>query len=280
MSNKSYKAKKAQRQRERQQQEQVSKRNENARKLLKVMPIVIIVVLMVSLFGFGVIHLPAYKTPFSIPSSTVWGGGEQVSDSYVTGNLTVYYFSWYGCPYGATDSWAFYEAVSSYTNSTTINNHITLHTSSSTDVYPSTPGMLFSPFVSGNLHFVPVYVYNQTMTGTPNNQPISQSDLVGAGIYEINQSVPASIAQLEYHYMIQVPIQGSSSSSFYNFQVPHVNTNIIVAGPHGAWVFDGPIYNPSVLAGLSPSYVYSHLSSIGIGGVSSIINAFKTVGGA
>ena len=277
MSNKSYKAKKVQRQRERNNQIQAQKKADNARKLMRYLPIMLIVAFLISLFGLGIVHLPNYKPPFSAPNSTVWGGGEQISDSYVTANLTVYYFSWYGCPYGATDSWAFYEAISSYTNSTVIDNHITLHTSSSTDTYPNTPGLLFSSFISGDLHFNPVYVYNQTMTGTPNNQPIPNSELVGTGIYEINQSVPSAIAQLEYHYMVQVPVKGTSAASFYSFNLPHVNTNIIIAGPHGAWIFDGPIYNPSVLVGLTPSYVYGHLSSIGIGGVSSIIGAFKSV---
>jgi hypothetical protein len=278
MSNKNYKINKARRQAEKQENSKKEIKTKTTKKFFTVLSVIIVVAVVLSLFGFGVIRLPTYQQPFTAPSTAPWGSGEQISSSSYGSNITIYYFSWIGCPLGATDSWAFYMAISSYLgNSSTINQHISLHTSNAADVYPNTPGLIFSAFHDANVVFDPIYVYNQTMTGTINNQPISTSQLVGAGMYEINASVPANVAQLEYHYMIQVPIQGTTASSFFHFQVPHVNTNIIITGPHGAWIFNGALYNPSVLAGLSPSYVYSHLSSIGIGGVPSVINAFKTV---
>ena len=278
MSNKNYKINKARRQAKKQENVKKEIKTKTTKKFFTVLSVIIVVAVVLSLFGFGVIRLPTYQQPFTAPSTAPWGSGEQISSSSYGSNITIYYFSWIGCPLGATDSWAFYMAISSYLgNSSTINQHISLHTSNAADVYPNTPGLIFSAFHDANVVFDPIYVYNQTMTGTINNQPISTSQLVGAGMYEINASVPANVAQLEYHYMIQVPIQGTTASSFFHFQVPHVNTNIIITGPHGAWIFNGALYNPSVLAGLSPSYVYSHLSSIGIGGVPSVINAFKTV---
>ena len=281
MSNRNYKINKAKRQAQKKENVKKEWNAKNIRKFLTVFSVVIVVAIVVSLFGFGVIRLPTYQQPFTAPSTVPWGSGEQISSSNYGSNITIYYFSWLGCPLGATDSWAFYEAVSSYLgNSNTINQHISLHTSSAADVYPNTPGLIFSAFHDANIVFDPIYVYNQTMTGTINNQPITTSQLVGAGIYEINASVPADVAQLEYHYMIQVPIQGTTSSSFFHFQVPHVNTNIIITGPHGAWIFNGALYNPSILSGLSPSYVYSHLNSVGVGGVSSIENALNTLGGS
>lgn len=278
MTNKEYKKRKAQRQAQNKELEKVRQSRQNFTKIISVVVVVAVIAVFGGLLGAGVIHVSLGGSSFSPPSSTPFGGYEQISSSsYASGdNLTIYYFSWYGCPYGATDSWSFYEAVSQYLG-TNISSYVTPHYSSSTDTDPNTPGLLFTSFHIKNIYFDPIYVYNQTMTGTVNNVPIASSDLVQEGLSEINSSVPSAISALEYKYLAVLPISGTNTPSFYSFSLHHVNTNIIVAGAKGAWLFNGPIYNPSILAGLSPQYVLNNLNNINIGGVSAVLHALKSV---
>lgn len=278
MTNKEYKKRKAERQAQNRKMEEAKQTRMNFTRLISIIVVVALVAVVGGLFGTGVIHVSLGGSSFSPPSSTPFGGYEQISaSSYATGNnVTIYYFSWYGCPYGATDSWSFYEAVSQYLG-VNISSYVSPHYSYSNDVDPNTPGLIFTSFHIKNLYFDPIYVYNQTMTGTVNNVSIAQSDLVQEGLSEINSSVPSAISALEYKYLAVIPISGSNVPSFYGFSLHHVNTNIIVAGAKGAWLFNGPIYSPSILSGLSPQYVLNDLSNINIGGVSAVLHAINSV---
>lgn len=208
------------------------------------------VVIVILLVGSGIIpvHIPQYKPQFSPPSTMPWGKFAQISNKDLSSEVTIYYVSWYGCPIGATDSWAFYLALQHYGNASL--TYPVPHYSLSTDSFPDTPGLIFSHSVTfANVSFVPIYVYNQTITGTTNNQPI-QGSLLVYGLSVLKNSMPSGVYALEYDIMETVPTQGfnGQASGAAN---GHINTNVIITGPKGAWALDGPLFSPSELKGLS-----------------------------
>ncbi|MCL4420258.1 MAG: DUF929 domain-containing protein [Candidatus Thermoplasmatota archaeon] len=286
MTNKEYKRRKYSKKAENEQKISTIKKKENYKKIISIVVVVAVIASVGGLFGLHIIKFPSLNpgSSFTAPSVTPWGSGEQISDSNFGSNVHIYYISWYGCPFGATDSWAFYIALNQYLNTNlSARGWVTLHQSVSGDVDGNTPGLLFSSFSYKNVVFTPVYVYNQTMKGyASNNTSINSAALVSVGLNEINSSVPASVSSLEYKYLYVLPVSGYSMSSFLHFKLPHVNTNIIITGPNGAWLFNGPIYNPSILrqnstTAFSPTYVMNNLSTIPSSAVSSVLSAIKQV---
>jgi len=285
MTNKDYRRKKVAKQAKNKEISASQQSRARYKKIISIIVAVVLVAVVGSAFALHVIKLPSSSPSpsFVAPSSTPWGSGEQISNSNFGNNVHIYYISWYGCPLGATDSWAFFLALNSYL-ATNLSSHgwTSLHTSLNGDIYGNTPGLLFSSFSYKNVVFTPVYVYNQTMTGTVHNVTIPSDKLVSEGLSEINSSVPSSVSSLEYKYLYQLPIAGKSLPSFLQFRLPHVNTNIIITGPNGAWLFNGALYNPSTLrynssTPYTPQYVMSHLSIIDNSAVVSIMNAIKSV---
>ena len=61
------------------------------------------IVIVIVLVGSGIIpiHIPKDKSQFSPPSTMPWGKFVQVSNKDMSGGITIYYVSWYGCPIGA-----------------------------------------------------------------------------------------------------------------------------------------------------------------------------------
>lgn len=234
-------------------QEELRRQQEIERKKKKFRIVVfpsVSVVAVVLLLSTGMIplHLQSSNSGFKPPSEMPWGKFVQVSDRNFGTSVKIYYISWYGCPIGATDSWAFYLALEHEGNASL--TYPVAHYSSQTDIYPNTPGLIFyhSVFFQ-NVSFIPLYLYNQTMTGTIKNQPI-QGNLLSYGLSALQSSLPSSVYALEYDIMKTVPTQGfnGQASGIAN---GHVNTNVIITGPKGAWALDGPLFNPSELKGLS-----------------------------
>jgi hypothetical protein len=290
MTNKEYKRRKYSRKAENEQKISIVKKKENYKKIISIVVVVAVIASVGGLFGLHIIKFPSLSlgSSFTAPSVTPWRGSEQISNSNFGSNIHIYYISWFGCPFGATDSWAFYIALNQYLN-TNLSAHgwVITHESLNGDLDPNTPGLLFNTsFSYKNVVFTPVYVYNQTMTGTPTNNNFTIG-LVAEGLKEINATVPASIASLEYKYLYVLPtnislINNHPISSFLHFKLPHVNTNIIITGPNGAWLFNGPIYNPSILrqnstTAFSPTYVMNNLGTIPSSAVSSVLSAIKQV---
>lgn len=285
MTNKEYKRRKYNRKVENEQKISTVKKKESYKKIISIVVVVAIIASVGGLFGLHIIRFPSFSNTktFIAPTTAPWGGGEQISNSNFGNNVHIYYISWYGCPFGATDSWAFYLALNQYLG-TNLSSHgwVKLHHSVSRDVYSNTPGLIFSNFSYKNVIFTATYVYNQTMTGYPNNttMPGFSNKLVSIGLNEINASVPSSIASLEYKYLYVLPVKGYSVGSFLHFKLPHVNTNIIITGSTGAWLFNGPIYNPNILRSnsstpYSPTYVINNPSIIPSSAVSSVLSAIK-----
>ena len=226
----------------------------------------------VMLLVTGVIPVSAFHTGtnFSPPSQIPWGKFVQVSNENFGSRINVYYISWYGCPIGAADSWPFYLALSHDGN---LSSFVSGHYSFSGDSFPDTPGLIFRPFSEGNVNFHPYYVYNQTM-GSPSNSPINGSKL-SFGMIELKSELPSPIYSMEYAAMEEVSTSGFNGQPS-GVASGHVNTNVIITGPKGAWLLNGPLFSPGVLSGLTPSQILTNISGNqyvvqGSGSVSSAI---------
>ena len=213
--------------------------------------------LVVLLIVTGVIPIAAFHASnnFSPPSQIPWGKFVQISSGNFGTQVNIYFISWYGCPIGAADSWSFYLALS---NNGNLSSFVSGHYSFSGDSFPDTPGLIFSPFSAGNVNFHPYYVYNQTM-GSPSNSPINGSKL-SFGMIELKSELPSPIYSIEYSAMETIPTSGfnGESSGMVNH---HVNTNVIITGPNGAWLLNGPLFSPGVLSGLTPSQILTNISA-------------------
>lgn len=210
------------------------------------------VIIAIALVGSGIIliHIPKDKSQFSPPSTMPWGKFVQVSNKDMSSEITIYYVSWYGCPIGATDSWAFYLALEHFGNASL--TYPIPHYSLSTDAYPNTPGLIFTHSATfSNISFVPIYVYNQTMTGTVSNQPYLGT-LLAYGLSVVKNSTPSSVYSLEYDMMNTVPTQGFNGQPS-GLADGHISTNVIITGPKGAWALIGPLFPSSELEGQSSS---------------------------
>jgi hypothetical protein len=207
-----------------------------------------IVLISIVLFISGIIpepHFTTKPTQFTTPSSIQWGTFTQLSNTNYGTHINIYYISWYGCPFGAADSWAFHLYLK--------NIGYKQHYSNAKDIYPNTPGLLFTDGFSNNtLTFTPIYLYNQTMTGNTLNQTITGS-LLTYGLNTLSQKLPQSIYTLEKEVMTIIPTSPFNQPSGIKMQ--HINTNIIITGPNGAWVLNGAFYNPDLLKGLSTNTV-------------------------
>jgi hypothetical protein len=219
--------------------------------------IIIIVVLAVT--------NPFFKPPQSISAGSYY----KVSDSDLlsNGSSGVYFLSWIGCPIGATDSWAIYYGINSTEN---ISSHVQLHTADPSDVYSNEttgqPGLLFTGDFSftdsgHKVTFYPLYMYNETMSGTTANKPINGS-LVSYGLSLVNLTYPSAVAAIFNKY--------ASDISYDN----HLTTTVLITGPHGSYIFNSYMY-PVVSGGVlgsgtadhgdwdphTPQYVMSHLGT-------------------
>jgi hypothetical protein len=220
-----------------------------------------IISVMLVLIGVAVyVHVSIFNRRESAPlitsPSLSWGSFTKVSD-YSSSGIKIYYISWYGCPIGAVDSWEFYNALSHYGN---ISNYVETHYSDPNDLYPNTPGLIFTrSFTLGDISFDPVYVYNQYLNATISGLPIPANDLLHQGMLEINSTLPSGIASIEYKVMYSIPTSYFGKPS--GIENGHINTNIIIVRDNGTWVLNGPLFNPLDLAGISPTQLLHNLQS-------------------
>lgn len=228
---------------------------------LTIFPTMAVAIVLVLIVG-GIIPLggiPHTSNNFTPPDELPWGSFIQISDVNFGSQVNIYYISWYGCPYGAADSWGFYLALQHYGNVSLTYPYT--HFSNANDIYPNTPGLLFTHSVSyGNVNFDPIYLYNQTMTGTISNTPITGS-LLSYGLNQTNAELPTLVAALEKDSMTTVPTQGFNGEAT-GIANGHVNTNVIITGSHGAWILNGALYNPSDLKGQSATTLKDNVTQV------------------
>ena len=192
-----------------------------------------------------VIVVLAITNPFFSPPSKISPDKYyKISDHDLlsNGSTGIYFISWLGCPIGATDSWALYYAMNSTTD---IYSHVEYHQAYNQDIYSNAagtvgqPGLLFKGTFSFQYNgktvtFYPLYMYNQTMTGTVNNGKINGS-LASYGLSLINSTYPSSVAKMFNKY--------ASDITYDN----HLETTFIITGPHGAYIFNSFMYDGGAL---------------------------------
>ncbi len=155
------------------------------------------------------------------------------------GKSGVFFLSWIGCPIGATDSWAIYDGISQKNN---ISSHVEYHTADPKDIYSNSSGTVGQPglLFRGNFTFTengktftfyPLYMYNETMTGTVKNATITGT-FASYGLSLINSTYPGSVAKMFNKY--------ASNITYDN----HLTTTFIITGPGGTYIFNSFMYNP------------------------------------
>ncbi|MEM0139586.1 MAG: DUF929 family protein, partial [Ferroplasma sp.] len=242
---------------------------------------VVLAILVIAIVMVAVLY--PYIAPFNAPSSITADKYYEISNKDVlsNGSSAVYFISWYGCPIGATDSWALYYAMNSSTN---IYNHVKLHQAYKDDIYGNgtagQPGLLFNgdfafKYNSTTFNFYPLYMYNETMTGTISNGTISGT-LASYGLSLINRTYPAPVAKIFNKY--------ASDITYDN----HLETTFLITGPHGTYMLNAFMYQPNSELGTgkysttdntyvphSPSYVMANLNSdTTITGASSVFMSY------
>ncbi len=196
--------------------------------------VIIVVIVVVAITN------PFFAAPASISPDKYY----KIADHDLVSNGTtgIYFISWLGCPIGATDSWALYYAMNSTTD---IYSHVEYHQAYNQDIYANAagtagqPGLLFKgtfnfQYNGKTVTFYPLYMYNQTMTGTVNNGKISES-LSSYGLTLINSTFPPAVAKMFTKY---------ASDITYDH---HLETTFIITGPHGAYILNSFMYDGGIL---------------------------------
>jgi len=220
-------------------------------------PFIVLGVLIVALVGFTSYSHPVFSPASYISSSPAPFKFFKVNNQNYAGNSTVqiYFISWYGCPYGATDSWALYKVLTQYGTVNATPGH-----SLSEPNIPFIPALWFEgyqPQPNSNVDFHFLYIYNENLTATPTGVPVNPTNgsAVTIGLQEIkdNLSFAPWIYNLVKEYEVDTPIVTTSSglndSIAYSTPAPHIATLTIITGPGGTYMeigFVSPM-NPDVI---------------------------------
>lgn len=215
----------------------------------------IVIIIFVAIFIFLIIS-PYILQPFEVPLNTFF----KVSNvNYSLGgenSTCIVFISWYGCPYGATDSWILYSYLTHYGK--VIYN---VSYSDPNDIYPNTPALIFLNFTpNSTVHFKFIYLYNRYLNATVNGTVVN--NFVSYGLEVISNVLPQY-----YPFVKEYVTQKWASGSFfqpvaYMGNPPHIPSLIIVSSDKGTYMLIGHIINPSLISGYNTSYLLSHLSKL------------------
>jgi len=198
--------------------------------------------------------LPYILYPFEVPLDTFFKVSNK--DLAKPGYVCIILISWYGCPFGAADSWVLYSFLSHY-------GKIVYNFSYSDpqDVYPNTPAIIFKEFYpNSSVLFRFVYLYNRYLNATACCKVVS--NYVSFGLSKISSCFP-QYCPLVKEYVVNKWAQGGYfQSAAYMGNPPHIPTTIIISSSKGTYILIGYIYNPSCISGMAPSYILSHLNSL------------------
>lgn len=197
--------------------------------------------------------LPYIFYPFEVPLNTFFKVSDQ--DLAKAGYTCIIFITWYGCPYGAADSWVLYSFLSHYGK--IIYN---FSYSDPNDIYPNTPEIIFKSFTpNSTIIFKFVYLYNRYLNATASGEKVN--NYVSYGLYKIESELPQYYSII-YKYVVKDWAQGGFfQSAAYLGNPHHIPTVIIISGGKGTYMLIGYIYNPSLIDGLSPQYIITHLNS-------------------
>ncbi|BAB66782.1 DUF929 domain-containing protein [Sulfurisphaera tokodaii] len=216
------------------------------------------------------------------------------------GKVEVYLVSWVGCPFGASDSWGLYIALSHYgiVNATPNYSDIEqIPVSPTSTISGKVPGLIFNSFKSNSsVEFYPIYLLGRIYTSNssaslPNGTIItySGSSLVSFELNELQKLAPSWVYNLIYQYQINTPFPGHSEGIAYLGNPPHIVSTIIITGPHGTWMIMGYDQEvnygmPGLLAQYAADYNYNTqlpamiLQDIKNGNIPSQISFIQTEG--
>ncbi len=219
--------------------------------------IVAIVVIVGVLVGSGVLQSGSSNDPTSVTSGT-W---TKVSSSDIgQGGVNIYFLSWQGCPIGASDSFAIYHYF--HTNFPSLSNSTMIkaeHFSDPSESPSDIPGLLFHNFTATSsgitYSFHVVYVYGETL---PPDGPTS----VNAGISTLKavSGFPSAVINMFIKMETSVTTVGLGNQAIASY-AGHLTSSLIVTGPKASYYFEGEMYNPSDISGVSPSTILSSISS-------------------
>lgn len=212
--------------------------------------LVIVILLIIAVFH-------PFMPRATLPGAIQWGTFTKLSDQNFGDSINIYYISWDGCRIGAADSWAFYVALSALGN---MSSYAAPHYSNPAESPGNLPGLIFSNgFSSGGVVLHSYYVYNEYLNVSTSGIQLTKTNMVSVGMGELESSLPSNIYSLEYSCMEKVPTSGISSfpPTPSALLISHINTNVIITGPHGAWILNGPLFNPDILSGMSSTTLMS-----------------------
>jgi hypothetical protein len=211
-----------------------------------------LIVLSIVLIFVMFLLLPYLLYPFEIPLDTFI----KVSDVDLANQASVciVFISWYGCPYGAADSWVLYAFISHYGK--VLYN---FSYSDPNDIYPDTPSLIFLSFHSNSsVHFKFLYLYNRYLNATATGLQVS--NYVQYGLSQIQQYLP-QYYQIVKEYVVEKWAQGGFfQSAAYMGNPPHIPSTVIISGNKGTYILIGYLINPSLIQNETPQYLINHLN--------------------
>ena len=202
--------------------------------------VVIVLVLTVSSFH-------SQQSGTTVQASTPYFTFAKVSNSsFSQGNrVEVYLVSWVGCPYGASDSWGLYLALSHFGDlnvTPNLSDVELVETPNNTTAPVAVPGLIFNGFrPNSTVDFHAIYLlgrlYNNGTASLPNGTLIPTSEVLQVELNELRTEAPQWVYNLVYQYQVE-------SGMVYETPVPHIASTVIITGPNGTWMLVG--YDGSV----------------------------------
>lgn len=227
----------------------------------------IVGIILISIVIFLILVYPS----ISFHQNLVLGEFFKVSnkDYAPKGKIVIWYVTWVGCPVGAADSWILY----SFLHNNNVYVNITLHYSDPNDKIAHLPGILFSNgipntyvpynYSSGNVIFSVCYMMNEYFNETPNGIPVLPNNILNTELNELKDVLPQWVYSLVYYYNVKASfnINGKTIPPAYYVSPHHIISTIVISGKGGTWIMVGPMYNLTVLKGLTYEYVMNNLQN-------------------
>ncbi|MEM0139373.1 MAG: DUF929 domain-containing protein [Ferroplasma sp.] len=211
-----------------------------------------LIIIVISLIIAFLIISPFALSPFEEPSNKFFK-----VDYKTGGKEKVILISWAGCPIGASLSWPLYFVLNQSGNASYYYWH-----SAPDDVYPDTPGLIFTNYTSRTINATFIYLYNETLKGSFHNGTFSGS-LTSFGLEELKSDLPPAYYEMAKKYTTEEWISsGYFQTSSDRVSPHHINTIIIISGKSGTYVLNGDLYSPALLGGTSDSYLLKNGNNI------------------
>lgn len=248
------------------------KKGNNESKLIYI-PFIALALVLVVFFVLPMIHTNSGNTVTNAQEPFFQFTKVSDQDYAPSGKVEVYLISWIGCPFGASDSWGLYIALSHYGVFNVTPNYSDLEQvpiSPQNTIAGKVPGLIFNSFTSNSsVEFHPIYLLGRifpsnSSASLPNGTIItySGSSLVSFELNELQKLAPSWVYNLVYEYQISTPFPGNNVGIAYLGHPPHIASTIIITGPNGTWMMIGYDQEvnygmPGLLAQYASEYNYN-----------------------